>query len=111
MTRVIFVFPTAKIYPQALESAVSKVTGVQEVVFCEIPDKEHNGFFLPVCFIVPDGTCSANEVRTNVERYCEEAFPDYSRPKHIYIRDHLPLTRVGKPDIRALEVELTKDNG
>ena len=106
MTRMIFVFPTAKIYPQALESAVSKVAGVQEVVFCEIPDKEHDGFFLPVCFIVPDGTCSADEVKNNVEQYCEEAFPDYSRPKHIYIRDHLPLTRVGKPNIRALEAEL-----
>ena len=106
MTRMIFVFPTAKIYPQALESAVSKVAGVREVVFCEIPDKEHEGFFLPVCFVVPDGTCDADEVRTNVEQYCEETLPDYSRPKHIYIRDHLPLTRVGKPNIRALEAEL-----
>lgn len=105
MTRMIFVFPTAKIYPQALESAVSKVAGVREVAFCEIPDKVHDGFFLPVCFIVPDGTCTADEVRSNVERYCEDAFPDYSRPKHIIIRDHLPLTRVGKPDIRALEKE------
>lgn len=105
MTRMIFVFPTAKIYPQALESAVSKVEGVQEVIFCEIPDIEHDGFFLPVCFIVPDGTCSADEVQTNVEQYCQEAFPDYSRPKHIFIRDYIPLTRVGKPDIRALEKE------
>ena len=79
---------------------------MREVVFCEIPDKEHEGFFLPVCFVVPDGTCDADEVRTNVEQYCEETLPDYSRPKHIYIRDHLPLTRVGKPNIRALEAEL-----
>lgn len=108
MTRMIFVFPTAKIYPQALESAVSKVAGVQEVVFCEIPDKEHEGFFLPVCFVVPDGSCGADEVRSNIAQYCDETLPDYSCPKHIYIRDHLPLTRVGKPDIRALEKEAEK---
>lgn len=108
MTRMIFVFPTAKIYPQALESAVSKVSGVQEVVFCEIPDKAHDGFFLPVCFIVPDGTCSADALRSNVEHYCEEAFPDYSRPKAIYIRDHLPLTKVGKPDVQTLEKEAAR---
>lgn len=111
MTRMIFVFPTAKIYPQALENAVSKVSGVQEVVFCEIPDKAHDGFFLPVCFIVPDGTCGSEQVRINVAQYCEEAFPDYSRPKAIYIRDHLPLTKVGKPDIRALEAELMAEDG
>lgn len=105
MTRMIFVFPTAKIYPQALESAVSKVSGVQEVVFCEIADKDHEGFFLPVCFIIPDGTCTDDVLIKNVKQYCEDAFPDFSRPKHIFIRDHLPLTRVGKPDIRALEKE------
>ena len=103
MTRVIFVFPTAKIYPQTLESAVSKVAGVREVVFCEVPDKEHEGFFLPVCFIVPDETCAPETVRKNVEDYCEGAFPDFSRPKQVFIRDHFPMTNVGKPDVRALE--------
>ena len=105
MSRVIFVFPTAKIYPQALESAVSKVTGVKEVVFCEIPDKEHDGFFLPVCFVVPNGICSADEVKSNVVHYCEEAFPDYSRPKHVIVKERFPLTKVGKPDVCALEKE------
>ena len=36
MSRVIFTFPTAKIYPQALESSVSTVEGVREVVFSHI---------------------------------------------------------------------------
>lgn len=106
MTRVIFVFPTAKIYPQAMESAVSKVEGVQEVVFCEVPDKAHEGFFLPVCFIVPDGRHSPEEVIRNVEAFCRETMPEYAWPAAIHIRDRLPLTRVGKPDVRALETEL-----
>lgn len=110
MTRVIFVFPTAKIYPQAMESAVSKVEGVQEVVFCEVPDKVHEGFFLPVCFIVPDGRHSPDEVIRNVDAFCKETMPEYAWPAAIHIRDRLPLTRVGKPDIRKLEAELLAGN-
>ncbi len=105
MTRVIFVFPTAKIYPQALESTVSKVEGVKEVVFCEIPDRAHEGFYLPVCFIVSDGRHAPDEVIQRVEVFCKETMPAYAWPAAIYLRDHLPLTRVGKPDIRALEKE------
>lgn len=103
MTRVIFVFPTAKIYPQAMETAVSKVDGVQEVAFCQIPDQEHNGFFQPVCFVVPNQEYTSDEVKKAVIDYCNESFPEYSRPCAIYICEELPLTRVGKVDISALE--------
>ena len=105
MTRVIFVFPTAKIYPQAMESELSKISGVREVVICEVPDMEHDGFFLPICFIVPEEGYSHDEVCANIQYYCEQAFPEYSRPKAIYFKSALPLTKVGKPDVRALEKE------
>ena len=110
MTRVIFVFPTAKIYPQAMESAVSKVEGVQEIVFCQVPDQAHEGFFLPVCFIVPDGKHDSAEVVRNVRAFCRETMPEYAWPAAIHLRDRLPLTRVGKPDIRKLEAELLAGN-
>ena len=110
MTRVIFVFPTAEIYPQAMESAVSKVEGVQEVVFCQVPDQAHEGFFLPVCFIVPDGKHDSAEVVRNVRAFCRETMPEYAWPAAIHLRDRLPLTRVGKPDVRKLEAELLTGN-
>lgn len=110
MTRVIFVFPTAKIYPQSIESEISKVPGVREVVVCEIPDKQHDGFFLPICFIVPEDGYLIDEVRTNIQNYCEQVFPEYSRPKTVYFKSQLPLTKVGKPDVRALEKEAEKGN-
>lgn len=108
MSRVIFTFPTAKIYPQALESSVSTVEGVREVVFCQIADAEHDGFFCPVCFIVPDGMYKAEIVRENVRSYCEKNLPEHARPKYIYMRENLPLTKVGKPDVRMLEKEATE---
>ena len=105
ITRVIFVFPTAKIYPSALESAISKVSGVREVCVCQTPDLEHDGFQQPICFIVPDKDYNPDEVLENVNKLCERDFPDYARPKNVYLREFLPLTKVGKPDVRALEAE------
>jgi len=63
MSRMIFLYPTAKVYPQAMEADVSKVLGVQEVLVCQKPDLEHDGFYEPVCVIVVNETgARRNEV-------------------------------------------------
>lgn len=106
MSRMLFVFPTAKIYPQSIESAISKVQGVREVAICGKPDLEHDGFQVPICVIVPDEKYGEREVKQNVLEFCNANFPEHSRPKQIHIRESMPLTKVGKPDIKALEAEL-----
>ena len=108
MTRMLFVFPVAKIYPQSLENAISKVDGVREVAICGMQDYEHDGFQVPICFLVPEDGYVSKQVIANVDAYCEDAFPEYARPKKIFVKDAMPLTKVGKPDIRALEAELQK---
>ena len=107
MTRVIFVFPTAKVYPQSLEGEISKVNGVREVAVCSMPDYEHDGFQVPVCFIVPEVGYTAEKVVANVEAFCMETFPEHARPKKILTKEVMPLTKVGKPDIMALEKEIS----
>lgn len=106
MTRVIFVFPTAKIYPSILESMISKVPGVREVVICEMPDLEHDGFYLPVCFIVADKEFNLVDIEEQINRLCTEKLPEYSRPRQIIFKNSLPLTKVGKPNVKTLESEL-----
>ena len=108
MTRMLFVFPTAKIYPQSLESAISKVDGVREVAICGMPDSEHDGFQVPICFIVLETGYTSEQAISNVEAYCKEAYPEHARPKKIFVKDAMPLTKVGKPDIRALETEVLR---
>ena len=108
MSRMLFVFPTAKIYPQSLETAISKVKGVLEVAICGQADLEHDGFQVPLCVIVPDRNYGAEDVKKNVLEFCYVNFPEHARPKQIYIRQSMPLTKVGKPDIKALEAELQK---
>ena len=108
MTRMIFVFPTAKIYPSSLEDAISKIPGVQEVAICQTADSEHEGFYLPICFIVTDKEYNEEEVKQRVSEFCEISFAEHARPKEIYLKENLPLTKVGKIDIKTLETELCK---
>lgn len=103
MTRTIFVFPTAKVYPTALENVISKIPGVADVVIGEIPDPEHENFGLPVCFIIPNGDVSFDLLEENINKACEFSLASYAIPHGIYMCDEFPLTKVGKKDVRALE--------
>lgn len=103
MTRMIMISANAKIYPTALENLISKVPGVQETAFCAIPHEPADGFFSPVCFIVPETGLEKAEIKAQVNAFCQEQLPRDSRPKHIFLLDSLPLTRMGKPDIMMLE--------
>lgn len=103
MTRVIFVYPTAKVYPTALENIISKIPGVDDVLVGEIEDKEHDGFGLPICFVILKDDILQEEIEKNINLACETFFADYARPKNIYFMDEFPLTKVGKKDIKLLE--------
>lgn len=105
LTRTIFVFPGDKLYPQHMESELSKVKGVQDVIVCGVPSPEGEGFYCPVCFIVPEKMNEAEAVTSAVERYCAENYPKASCPKRIFIKELLPLNKGNKPDILALEKE------
>lgn len=109
MTRTIFAFPMAKIYPSALEDVISKVAGVREVVVGELPDYEHEGFGVPVCFIVPDENASNEEIENNINIICETTLPEHYRPKNIKFMEMLPRTTGDKPDVKRLESELTEE--
>lgn len=106
MTRTIFVYPTAKVYPTAMENIITKIPGVVDAIVGEVEDKEHDGFGLPVCFIIPDEKVSQEELNNNINMACEMYFADYARPKEIYYMDEFPLTKVGKKDVRLLEEQL-----
>ena len=71
MTRTIFVYPTAKVYPTTLENIISKIPGVNDVVVGEIEDKNHDGFGLPICFVIPNENISQEELSKNINTACE----------------------------------------
>lgn len=105
MTRTIFVASAAKVYPQQLESEISHIVGVKDVVVCAVPDLEADGFYTPVCYIVPENMEEAETVKTAVEQFCAMKFAEDSRPKRVFIKARLPLNKGNKPDILLLEKE------
>ena len=109
MTRTIFVYPTAKVYPNAMENVISKIPGVGDVLVGEIEDKEHEGFGIPICFVIPEKSANLNYMEDTINIVCEKVFADYARPEEIYFMDEFPVTKVGKKDVRALE-ESVKNN-
>lgn len=108
MTRTIFVFPMAKLYPSFVEEAISKVPGVFEVAVGEIPDKEHEGFGLPVCFVVPEEGASEEKILNDIDELCTNSLPEYAKPNSIHFRESFPRTVGDKTDVRALVESLEK---
>lgn len=102
MTRVISTYPVDKVYPEGLENMISKIPGVLEIAVGQTPDTEHPGFFIPVYFFIPDFRYDGNYVKKSIEEL-SKTFANNARPKDIIICDHFPMTKVGKPDIIALE--------
>ena len=105
LTRMILIAHNAKIYPAAIENAISQINGVKEVVFCAIPNKNGDGFFTPVCYIVPNNMAEAETVKDAVEQFCQLKYAENCRPKCIFFKEQLPLNKGNKPDILALEKE------
>lgn len=103
MTRMILISANAKIYPAAIEAEIATVPGVMEVVFCAVP--KGDGFFTPVCYIVPENMEDAETVKAAVEQFCAMKFAEDTRPKHVFIKEQLPLNKGNKPDILLLEKE------
>ena len=91
MTRMILISANAKIYPAAIEAEIASVPGVQEVIFCAVP--KGDGFYTPVCYIVPENIDSSEAIKHAVEQFCETKFPEDFRPKRVFVKDHMPLNK------------------
>ena len=109
MTRMILVSANIKIYPAAIEAEIASVSGVQEVIFCAVP--KDDGFYTPVCYIVPEDMNKAEEIKVAVEAFCAMKFPEDSRPKRVFVKEHMPLNKGNKPDILLLEKEAAEAMG
>ncbi len=109
MKSMIFLYHTAKIYPADMETALSKVTGIRAVTVVAEPDKEHEGYFMPAFFVEPYEGFRQEDILRNIENeYLANETVD-KRPQNIYVLDKLPLTSMGKPDLKLLE-EMAKNS-
>ena len=92
------------VYPNEVEEVVATTPGVLEVAAVAQPD-EHSGEVVAVFVVRKDPNLTAQQVID----HARTELTGYKVPKHVYFRDELPKTNVGKILRRALRDELRKE--
>ncbi|MGC3981301.1 MAG: AMP-binding protein [Steroidobacteraceae bacterium] len=90
-----------KVFPNEVEAVIAAHPGVLEVAAVAQPD-ERAGEVVAVFIVRKDPSLTAEQV---IE-HCRKELTGYKLPKHVYFRDELPKTNVGKILRRALRDEL-----
>jgi long-chain acyl-CoA synthetase len=92
------------VYPNEVEDVVAQHRGVLEVAAVAQPD-ERAGEVVALFVVRKDPTLTAEQL---IE-FCRTELTGYKIPKHVYFRDQLPKTNVGKILRRELRDELRKN--
>jgi long-chain acyl-CoA synthetase len=92
-----------KVFPNEVEAVIAHHPGVLEVAAVAQPD-ERSGEAVAVFIVKKDPALTAEQI---VE-HCRHELTGYKLPKHVYFREHLPKSNVGKILRRALRDELTQ---
>jgi long-chain acyl-CoA synthetase len=90
-----------KVFPNEVEDVVAHMPGVAEVAAVAQPD-ERSGEVVALFVVKKDPALTAEAII----QHCQKALTGYKMPRHIYFRDSLPKTNVGKILRRALRDEL-----
>jgi long-chain acyl-CoA synthetase len=91
------------VYPNEVESVVATHPGVLEVAAVAQAD-EHSGEVVALFVVRKDPNLTAQQLID----HCRAELTGYKVPRHVYFRNELPKTNVGKILRRALRDELPK---
>jgi len=92
------------VYPNEIESVVASHPGVLEAAAVAQSD-EHSGEVVAVFVVRKDQSLTAQQIID----FCRTELTGYKVPKHVYFRNELPKTNVGKILRRPLRDELKGD--
>jgi long-chain acyl-CoA synthetase len=94
------------VYPNEVEGVAAEHPGVLEVAAVAQPD-EASGEVVALFVVKKDPALTA----AALIEHCRKSLTGYKVPKHVYFRDELPKTNVGKILRRALREELAVASG
>jgi long-chain acyl-CoA synthetase len=89
------------VYPNEIESVAATHPGVLEVAAVAQPD-EHSGEVVALFVVRKDPGLTEQQLID----HCRKELTKYKVPRHVYFREELPKTNVGKILRRALRDEL-----
>jgi len=90
------------VYPNEVEAAAAAHPGILEAAAIAQPD-EHSGEAVALFVVRKDPALTEHDV---IE-FCRKALAGYKVPRHVYFRDDLPKSNVGKILRKSLREELT----
>ena len=79
-------FGGGELYMMRMETKAVRVAGVEDGFFCFVPDKDHEGYFLPYFFVILDETKSLDEVKAGLA----DALEEYEYPVDIRVIKERP---------------------
>jgi long-chain acyl-CoA synthetase len=92
-----------KVFPNEVEDVVSKLSGVREVAAVGQPD-ERSGEVVVLFVVKQDPSLTESAIQA----HCQAYLTGYKLPRHVYFRDELPKSNVGKILRKDLRDELLK---
>ncbi len=90
------------VYPNEVEDALVNHPSVLEAAVIGLPDDQSGEAVAAYVVLKPGQTATIEELRA----YARESLTGYKVPKHIFFREALPKTNVGKVLRRALREEV-----
>lgn len=97
-----------KIPPKEIEDIVCKSPHVRKAKAVGYPDDAYSQGELACVFVVLDGSCNMSwkQVEEELRDSCASELPDYKQPVRYELIDALPLTPIGKVDVKELRKRL-----
>jgi len=89
------------VYPNEVEAVAASHPGILEAAAVAQPD-EHSGEVVALFVVRKDPTLTER----GVIDFCRQSLAAYKTPRHVYFRDELPKTNVGKILRKALREEI-----
>jgi long-chain acyl-CoA synthetase len=94
------------VYPNEVEAVAAAHPGILEVAAVAQPD-EHSGEVVALFVVRKDPSLTDRAIID----FCRQSLAAYKTPRHVYFRDELPKTNVGKILRKALREEVSGGQG
>ena len=103
--RLIIRHDAYRVFPSAIEDAMSFS---EDVAVCSVvgaPDRIHGSGSVPHVFVCLADACmkGKEEVEMELRKLCRDKLPEYHQPEYFTFLESMPLTPTEKVDFRALE--------
>ncbi|MBR2714719.1 MAG: acyl--CoA ligase [Ruminococcus sp.] len=101
--RMITRFDGHKVFPVNMEGLIAGRENVKNCCVIGVNDKEHSQGQYPLAIVEFEGDIDRDSACVEIFEYCDEHIEERGKPVAVLSVDEIPLTGMGKNDVKALE--------